>query len=140
MFFHLTPLGPNILLASGIKLRLISDTCDTYRALGKKFVVSRFYYKISRARYLMLSWIARHIDQADRTELWLPADEYPETWLADIQVTFDSVFRAAMSRVLDVEKNGDMNVDEGNFSARIIDPLCPWNEGMWRFESSEGRL
>lgn len=45
-----------------------------------------------------------------------------------------------MSRVLDVEKISGMNVGEGRFSARIIDPLCPWNEGSWHFESCDGKL
>lgn len=103
-------------------------------------VASRFYYQTSRARYLLLNWIARHIDQAEQAELWLPGDEAPETWLADIQVKIDSPSRAAMSRVLDVEKIGGMTVGEGSFSAQIIDPFCPWNEGPWRFESRGGKL
>jgi predicted acetyltransferase len=116
-----------------------------YRILGEEvtkfnFVASRFYYKTSRARYLLLSWIARHVDQADRVELWLPDDEYPETWLVDIQVKVETTIRAAMSRVLDVEKISGMNVGDGSFSARIIDPVCPWNEGCWHFESYEGKL
>ena len=116
-----------------------------YRILGEEvtkfnFTAYRFYYQTSRARYLMLGWIARHVDQADRVELWLPEDEYPETWLADIQVKVESAIRPAMSRVLDVEKIGGMNVGKGSFSARIIDPLCPWNEGLWRFESGDGKL
>ena len=116
-----------------------------YRILGEevtKYIFSaiRFYYISSRGRYLLLSWIARHIDQADRAEVWLPADEYPDTWLADIQVKVESVSRAAMSRVLDVKKIGAMNAGEGRFSARIFDPLCKWNEGVWRFEFSEGKL
>jgi predicted acetyltransferase len=116
-----------------------------YRILGEEvtkfnFVASRFYYKTSRARYLLLSWIARHVDQADRVELWLPDDEYPETWLVDIQVKVETTIHAAMSRVLDVEKISGMNVGNGSFSARIIDPLCPWNEGCWHFESYEGKL
>ena len=45
-----------------------------------------------------------------------------------------------MSRVLDVEKIGGMNVGEGSFSAQIIDPLCPWNESEWQFETKEGKL
>jgi predicted acetyltransferase len=116
-----------------------------YRILGEEvtkftFTAFRFYYQTSRARYLMLNWIARHVDQADRVELWLPADEYPETWLADTQVKVESAIRAAMSRVLDVEKLGGMNVGKGSFSARIIDPMCPWNEGFWNFASHEGKL
>jgi predicted acetyltransferase len=116
-----------------------------YRILGEEvtkynFVAFRFYYQTSRARYLMLNWIARHIDQADRAEVWLSDDEYPETWLADIQPKVESTIRAAMSRILDVEKIGGMNVGSGSFSARVIDPLCPWNEGIWRFESRDGKL
>ncbi len=116
-----------------------------YRTLGEevsKYIFSaiRFYYQTSRARNLLLSWIARHIDQTDRVEVWFPPEEYPETWLADIQVKVESAIRAAMSRVLDVEKIEGMTVGEGGFTARIIDPLCPWNEGAWQFASNQGRL
>lgn len=104
------------------------------------FVAYRFYYQTSRARYLMLNWIARHVDQADRVELWLPTDEYPETWLADIQIKVESAIRASMSRILDVEKIGGMNAGEGSFAAQVVDPLCPWNESAWRFETSSGKL
>jgi predicted acetyltransferase len=91
-----------------------------YRILGEevtkfKFEAIRFYYRTSRARYLLLNWIARHIDQTSRAEVWLPEDEYPETWLADIQVKVDTAVRSAMSRVLNVENIGGMQVGEGNF-------------------------
>lgn len=116
-----------------------------YRLLGEEvgkfnFQAGRFYYRTSRARYLLLNWIARHVDQADRVEIWLTDDEYPELWLADIQVKVESPIRSAMTRVLDIEKIGGMNVGKGSFAATIIDPLCPWNEGIWRFESSDGNL
>ena len=51
-----------------------------------KLCAYRFYTRTSRARYLLLEWIARHVDQADRVELWLAPYERPETWLADMQV------------------------------------------------------
>jgi predicted acetyltransferase len=113
-----------------------------YRIQGEdvtkfNFSAVRFYYKTSRARYLMLNWISRHVDQADRVELWLSADEFPESWLADLQVKVESAIRPAMNRVLDVENLNGMCVGEGSFSAKIIDPLCPWNEGAWLFEGSE---
>jgi len=116
-----------------------------YRTLGEEvtkydFVASRFYYTTSRARYLLLKWIAQHIDQVDRVELWLSAGEYPETWLADTQVKVESAIRPAMCRVLDIAKISGMEAGEGSFSARIIDQLCPWNEGTWNFSGSEGRL
>ncbi|MBI4926401.1 MAG: GNAT family N-acetyltransferase [Anaerolineae bacterium] len=105
-----------------------------------KFFATRFYYQTSRARYLLLNWIARHIDQCDRAEIWLPAGEYPETWQADLQIQIEAPPRPAMCRVLDVEKIGGMNVGPGSFSAQISDPLCPWNEGTWLFEAHLGSL
>jgi predicted acetyltransferase len=116
-----------------------------YRTLGEEvskytFIAGRFYYQTSRARYLLLNWIARHIDQADKAELWLSPDEFPDTWLADMQVKLETSIHPAMSRVLDIEKLSGMDVGEGSFTAKIIDPLCPWNEGSWRFASEEGKL
>ena len=116
-----------------------------YRMQGEEvgkfnFSAVRFYYQTSRARYLMLNWIARHVDQADRAEIWLPPDEYPETWLADMQVKVESAIRPGMCRILDVKKIGGMRVGEGSFSARVLDPLCPWNEGDWHFAAHEGIL
>lgn len=107
-----------------------------------KFVFSaiRFYYLTHRARYLLLNWIARHIDQAEKVELRLPPDEHPETWLMDFDIKVECLTRPAMSRVLDVEKMGGLEVGEGSFSAKVIDPTCPWNEGVWRFESKDGIL
>jgi predicted acetyltransferase len=116
-----------------------------YRIQGEEiskyhFNASRFYYSTSRARYLLLNWIARHIDQTECVELRLTPDEYPETWLADLQVKIEAPSLAAMNRVLDVAELSGMNTGEGSFTAQITDPLCPWNEGVWRFNSSDGKL
>jgi predicted acetyltransferase len=105
-----------------------------------KMVAPRFYYQTVRARALLLNWIARHVDQADRVDLYLPAEEVPESWLVDLQVRIESADRSAMSRILDVSKVGGMRVGEGGFNAAIIDPLCPWNQGAWHFEGCDGRL
>lgn len=105
------------------------------------FLASRFYCKTSRAHYLLLNWIARYVDQAASVELWLTNDEYPESWQADIQVKVESPpTPRAISRALDVDMLNCTRAGEGSFSARIIDPLCPWNEGCWRFESCDGKL
>jgi predicted acetyltransferase len=116
-----------------------------YKLVGEEvtkynFQAIRFYYQTSQARYLLLNWIARHVDQANRVELWLAEDEYPELWISDIDIKVESAVRPAMNRVLDVEKIGGMSVGKGTFSAKIIDPLCPWNEGVWEFESIDGCL
>lgn len=116
-----------------------------YRLTGDEvakfnFVAIRFYYQTSQARYLMLNWIARHIDQANRAEIWLPAFENPELWFADLEVKVETAIRPSMTRILDIEKIGGMSVGKGTFSAKIIDPLCPWNDAIWKFESIEGCL
>jgi predicted acetyltransferase len=100
----------------------------------------RFYYDTSPGKYLLLQWIARHVDQASEVEIWLPSFERPETWLADIQVTTESQVRAPMGRIVDVAGLGGMQTGPGRFSARINDPLCPWNEGVWQFETVDGAL
>lgn len=101
----------------------------------------RFYYDTSQAKYLLLQWIARHVDQAGEAQLWLQPFEQPETWLADMRVTIESQERPApMARVVDVANIGGLQTGPGCFVARITDPLCPWNDGVWRFETVDGRL
>jgi predicted acetyltransferase len=100
----------------------------------------RFYYDTGQAKYLLLQWIARHVDQASEVELWLPPFEQPETWLADLQVTTTSQKRAPMGRVVDVANIDGMQTGPGHFVARINDPLCPWNEAAWQFETVDGVL
>ena len=105
-----------------------------------KLRAMRFYYCSSQGRYLLLQWIARHIDQANRVELWLPPFELPETWLADMDVTVETAYFTPMGRVVDVAQIGGMHTGPGCFSTRVTDPLCPWNEGIWRFETLDGVL
>ena len=104
------------------------------------FRAQRFYYKNSLGRYLLLEWIARHIDQADKAEIWLPPFELPETWLADMEVQTEPAWIPPLGRVLDIAKIGGMQVGEGGFTAQLSDPICPWNEGIWKFESTDGKL
>ena len=101
---------------------------------------TRFHYSTNRGKYLLLQWIARHVDQAKDVELSLSPSERPTTWLPDLQVRTEFNDHVPMGRVVDVAKIGGMQVGSGRFTARISDPLCPWNEGIWQFESMDGRL
>ncbi len=105
-----------------------------------KFHAMRFYYKNSLGRYLLLEWIARHIDQTNEAEIWLPPFELPETWLADMEVQTEPAWIPPLGRVLDIEKITGLQAEAGSFSAKISDPICPWNEGIWHFESADGIL
>ena len=104
------------------------------------FQATRFYYTSSQAKYLLLQRIAQHTDQAGKVEIWLPPYEQPETWLSDLQVKVEYQGRAPMGRVLDVAKINGLQVGPGAFVARLSDPLCPWNDGIWQFESVDGTL
>ncbi len=105
-----------------------------------KMNVFRFYYRTSQGKYLLLAWIARHTDQAERVEMTLPPYELPETWMADLRVSPEPIFRAPMGRVVDVARIGGMRTGPGRFTARVTDPLCPWNERVWAFETVDDAL
>lgn len=100
----------------------------------------RFYYRTSQGKYLLLQWIARHIDQANRAELWLPAFEQPETWLSDMDVSLDRPPHTPMGRVVDLSQINGMRTGPGHLAVRVRDPLCPWNRGTWQLESANGQL
>ena len=102
--------------------------------------VIRFAYENSLGKYLLLKWIALHIDQASQVEIWLAPFEQPGTWMNDMRPELEPVFFAPMGRVVDVSNINLMRSGPGSFSVRLSDQLCPWNEGIWRLESSEGIL
>ncbi len=104
------------------------------------FRAVRFYYRNAEAKYLLLNWIARHIDQANRVELWLPPYEQPNTWLADMDVKLDTIFVSPMGRVMDVSNLDGLQVGEGALCIEVVDPDCPWNEGIWELRSEDGYL
>jgi predicted acetyltransferase len=82
----------------------------------------------------------RELKGDEMLEIWLPPYEQPETWLSDMQVKVEYQVHAPMGRVLDVAKINGLQVGPGVFVARISDPLCPWNDGIWQFESVDGTL
>jgi predicted acetyltransferase len=100
----------------------------------------RFYYDAPLGRYLLLEWISRHVDQAEKVELRYAPTETPETWQADFNPTCTTVRPVAMGRVLDVINLSGMAVGEGGFTVRLSDPLCPWNVGCWCFDGTGGVL
>lgn len=105
-----------------------------------KLQARRFYYTNSTGKYLLLNWIARHIDQANQAELWLPPSERPETWLADMNVERKQLWIPPMGRVLDVAGLNGLLAGPGSVSVQIRDTFCPWNEGIWRLETGSGKL
>lgn len=105
-----------------------------------KFRAIRYYYHTPQGKYLLLNWIARHVDQANVAEIWLPPYEQPETWFEDLNLKLEQVWIPPMARVVDVSEIEDMRAGEASFTAEISDPLCAWNDGTWQFEGIGGAL
>lgn len=108
--------------------------------VGFDFRALRFYPYTVQGRYLLLNWIARHIDHAGEVELWLPPGEQPNTWLSDMEVKTEPAWLPGMGRVIDVANIGGMQVGTGHISFELSDPFCPWNAGVWTFEGTDGVL
>lgn len=114
--------------------------------LGKGMDIHRFYYKNGIGKYLMLAWIGRHDRQAYRAHMFMHPSDYLETWLTDLDVTVEtpqlqnSLSPAPMGRVLDVEKLSGMRVGTGQFTAKIEDAYCGWNNRAFQFEGVDGKL
>ena len=105
-----------------------------------KFNISRFYTLSPASRYAFLGWIGRHIDQTNEVSITLPPFEQPHTWFSDLNIKLSSRTISPMGRVLDVEKLTGLPAGDGRFTAKVLDPTCPWNEGIWSFTGSGGRL
>ena len=106
---------------------------------NQDLTVHSFFYDNSLGKYLLLEWLARHVDQVQTIRMTLAPFEHPETWLADLDMSLSSL-EPPLGRVLDVTGLEGLPVGPGEFSARIVDPQCPWNEGIYRFESVDGAL
>ena len=102
--------------------------------------VARFVTLSSLGRYLLLQWIARHVDQASSVEVKLGPHDRIETWLSDLKPHVATEPIAPMGRVVDVAGLGGLRVGEGGLRVRVRDAQCPWNEGAWRLEGADGAL
>lgn len=113
----------------------------TYRIEGQgKNLVSRAFFPVdTRGRYLLLEWLARHADQVKDIELKLPPSMQPETWLPDLNVKIAAGY-PPMGRVVDVAGLEGMQSGNARFTAGITDAHCPWNAGIFAFDSSESVL
>jgi predicted acetyltransferase len=113
--------------------------CYRLRGRDQSMPVRPFFYHDSRGRYLLLEWLARHDGQTKTLDLRLSPAERPETWLADLKVQSRGT-TSPMGRVIDLCALQGVRTGPGRFVAQIHDPLCPWNEGCYQFETIDGAL
>jgi predicted acetyltransferase len=111
-------------------------------AYGGSFEIPHFFANNSLGRYLLLQFAAGHLDQTSEVDIRrLHPDARPETWISDLSVKSDpDIWLTPMGRVINVLNLAGMQVGTGAFSAKISDPHCAWNNGVFRFESVNGLL
>lgn len=106
------------------------------------FEIRHFLIANSQARYLLLQFIAKHIDQVTDVHFkQLPAQEFPENWFSDLSTKGDpDIWLTPMGRVIDVIKLSGMTVGNGKITIQVDDEFCAWNNGVFTFEAQAGKL
>lgn len=116
----------------------------TYRITDfiEDLIVHDFYYTSSQGKYLLLDYLARHIDQVKHIILRTRPEDRLETWWSDLEIALSSreMRPSGMGRVVMVEGLNGLQTGPGMFTARITDSACPWNEAIFRFETVDGQL
>ncbi len=119
----------------------------TFRITGytETLWADTFHATTTAARYQLLSWIARHVDQVAKAVIELAPDEYPELWFRDLvaqtSTEHDHAWPAPMGRVISVPGLAGIAVgDTPDIAVTITDEHCPWNAGAWTFGSDDGAL
>ena len=108
--------------------------------MKQEMVAFDFLFDSPAGKYLLLDWIARHLDQVATVKLVLKPDLVGETLFTDIRPDIERYFVAPMGRVIDVEALTGLPVGDGELNISLTDPDCPWNEGDWHLQSLNGRL
>ena len=118
----------------------------TYRVTGYTGELrgDAFYYTSSAAKYQLLDWIGRHVDQVKRAVVKLGPAEYPELWFRDLDAHSAShdehAWPSPMARITSVPGLAGIGSGDGTFSARIVDEQCDWNDGVFTFTGENGAL
>lgn len=116
----------------------------SYKITGYKgtFEVQNFFVQNSLARYLLLQFIAKHIDQTpDVLIKRLNPDYRPETWFSDLDMKSNpDIWITAMGRVINIRELNGLQVGSGKVTIQVQDADCKWNNGIFTFEAHDGTL
>lgn len=119
----------------------------TFQITGytKELMADTFYYTTAAARYQLLAWIGRHVDQVSEAVIELGPEEYPELWFRDLvaQTTtmHTNAWPAPMGRVVSVADIGGIAAGaDAEIAFTLVDDLCAWNNGVWTLTGEGGVL
>ncbi|HYI26049.1 MAG TPA: GNAT family N-acetyltransferase [Thermomicrobiales bacterium] len=112
---------------------------------GETLRADSFHAATPAARYQLLSWIGRHVDQVADAVIELGPDDYPELWFRDLDAQTSTVHKhawpAPMGRVISIAGLAGIAAGDANpISIHITDDHCPWNTGVWTLGSDDGTL
>jgi predicted acetyltransferase len=120
------------------------------KGLRTPMSVKWFDYINANGKYLLLQFIALHGDQVNEVQLHLPPNASTELWVNDLNDVNGKIDRPEtparsqpMGRIISVERLAGISIPfeathKGlQFTAKIIDEDCQWNNGYFRFESGK---
>jgi len=107
---------------------------------GGKMIVPSFYPLTVEARYTLLEWIARHVDQTTEAHIQVLPGSWPELWLHDVEAPTtsrdDAAWAAPMGRIVSVDGLTGIGAGAGRIVLELMDDACPWNSGTWTFHGT----
>lgn len=123
---------------SGQAIGALTYKLETFAGTLK---VRDVFYKNEQGLYLLLNWLARHVDQSTEIDIELAPHARPETWLSDMSIKSDpDIWITPMGRIIDIMSLQGLKVGEGQISLTIHDSDCAWNQGVFTFASDKGQL
>ena len=90
--------------------------------MKQELVAFDFLFDSPAGKYLLLDWIARHLDQVATVKLVLKPDLVGETLFTDIRPDIERYFVAPMGRVIAVEALAGLPVGDGELNINLTDP------------------
>lgn len=117
----------------------------TITGYTETLLADTFYATTAAARYQLLAWIGRHVDQVSEAVIELGPAEYPELWYRDLVAQSSTVHKEAwpapMGRVIAVAGlDGIAAGADAEIAFRLVDDHCPWNNGIWTLTGENGVL
>ncbi|MEV6342309.1 GNAT family N-acetyltransferase [Actinoplanes sp. NPDC051851] len=110
---------------------------------GGELLASNLFATGPLGRALLLRYLARHVDQVSHVEVFLGADEIPDLWATEMEVTTTGRLaspgsNAPMVRVLDLPALAGTPVGAGGLTVEVADDELIG--GVWRLGADDGRL
>jgi len=118
----------------------------------KRLSVKQLLYSNSLGKFLLLQWLAKHVDQVEEIGLHIGQGEAFETWVTDVTTCKKSEApdtpgaTHGMERIVIVEGLSGIplpKITHGSgikFVAKINDSLCAWNNAVFSFQEHDGKL